>query len=383
MTGSIGQNTLRILRDYKKSNSFSIVAFSAHNNIKLLARSAIEFNAKFAITSNLENYDDLKKELTGTKVQALAGSKSISDCAEYGVDWTMNAIIGSAGLEASINTAKFGKTLALANKESLVCAGDLLMGLYNESEKKLIPVDSEHSAIFQCLNGENVSEIDKVTLTASGGPFRHWSTEEMKVATLQQALAHPNWEMGDRISIDSATMFNKALELLEAKYLFDLPSGQIDVLVHPESIVHSMVSFKDNSTIAQLSVPDMCGAIGYALNYPNREVLPMEKLDLTKVQKLTFYKPDFVRFPALRLAYNIMGKGGLLGAVFNAAKEVALDRFVSGSIGFLQIAQLVESVMESTSINSIEHKKADNITDILAADELARNIAIKKQLTNF
>ena len=205
----------------------------------------------------------------------------------------------------------------------------------------------------------------------------------MRLATLKEALAHPNWEMGDRISIDSATMFNKALELIEAKYLFNVPSNKIEILVHPESIVHSMVNFKDNSIIAQLSVPDMCGAIGYALNYPNREVLPIEKLDLTKIQKLTFYKPDFVKFPALKLAYDIIDKGGLLGTVFNAAKEIALDRFISGSIGFLQIAQLVESVIESSSINDIEHKKVNSLDDIFAADELARNIAIEKKFTKF
>jgi 1-deoxy-D-xylulose-5-phosphate reductoisomerase len=304
----------------------------------------------------------------------LAGLESLIQVAEIKVDWTINAIVGFAGLRPSLASAKSGTVLALANKESLVCAGDLLIGCVNDNGSTLLPVDSEHSAVFQCLQNETSDSVDKVILTASGGPFRKWSESEMRTVTLQQAVTHPNWSMGTRISIDSATMFNKALEVIEAKYLFNLSIDDIEVLVHPESIVHSMVQYKDGSVIAQLGIPDMRGAIGYSLNYPRRRSLPVDNLDLAKIGSLNFAKVDHVKFPALKLAYDSVSRGPLFGAVLNAAKEIALDKFISGEIKFLQITALVQAVLDSNDIVELEGNDAKNLDSVIHADLLARRI---------
>jgi len=374
-TGSIGQNTLNVLKYQSNKESFKVIALSANNNVEVLSKSAKEVGADYAIVANSEKYLELKESLFGSSVIPMAGPKSIIEASQIGVDWTMNAIVGFAGLQPSLATAQSGSVLALANKESLVCGGKLLTSIVKKYDSFLLPVDSEHSAIFQCLKNENANSIDKVILTASGGPFRKYSLKEMRTVTLEEAVIHPNWSMGVRISIDSATMFNKALEVIETKYLFNINSSDIEVLIHPESIVHSMVSFVDGSVIAQLSIPDMKGAIGYALNHPFRLPLGVERLNLTKIKSLKFEKVDVSKFRALHLAYEVLKRGELFGAVLNASKEVALDKFINGEISFLDITVLVEKVLDSSKVVQLENIKGDNINDILFADSLARQIA--------
>ncbi len=375
VTGSIGQNTLNVLRYQSRREDFNVIALSSNNNVELLANNAKEFKAKYAIVANESKYLELKEAVFGTDVIPLAGNKKISEVASSNVDWTMNAIVGFAGLKPSLECAKNGKTLALANKESLVCGGELLISEVNKNGGRLLPVDSEHSAIFQCLDNQSKNSLHKVTLTASGGPFRKWSKADMSKATLKQAINHPNWEMGTRISIDSATMFNKALEVIEAKYLFDISPKDIEVLVHPESIVHSMVSFIDGSVIAQLGVPDMRGAIGYALNYPGRQSLPVDALDLAKIRSLNFEKVNEQSFPALHLAYEALSSGDLFGAILNAAKEIALDKFIAGNISFLEITELVRRVLHSNDVQYLRNKPLNGFEDVLSSDNLSRDIA--------
>ena len=288
----------------------------------------------------------------------------------------MSAIIGFAGVEVSLRCAEHSNVLALANKETLVCAGNVLLALCKINNTKLIPVDSEHSAIFQCLEGERRKDLKSITLTASGGPFRDWSLKEMQSATLKQALRHPNWSMGARITIDSASMFNKALELIEAMHLFGLSFSEVEVIIHPQSIIHSMVNFKDGSTLAQMSLPDMKGPIGYALNYPKRLYLGLKNIDFTKINALEFYEPDKQRFPALDIVEKV-GRNLDLGVIFNAAKEIALDRFISGEIAFLDMANLVEKTIEESSLINRMETAPKNVSDILELDELTRVFAKK------
>ena len=288
----------------------------------------------------------------------------------------MSAIIGFAGVEVSLRCAEYSNVLALANKETLVCAGRLLLDICKINRTKLIPVDSEHSAIFQCLEGERRKDLNSIILTASGGPFRDWSLEEMKSATLKQALKHPNWSMGTRITIDSASMFNKALELIEAMHLFGLKFSEIEVIIHPQSIIHSMVNFNDGSTLAQMSIPDMKGPIGYALNYPKRLSVDLENIDFTKLNALEFFEPDKKKFPALEIVKKV-GKNLDLGVVFNAAKEIALDRFISGDIAFLNMADLVEKTLEESSLINRIKSASLNAAGILELDEITREFAKK------
>ena len=374
VTGSIGQSTLDVINFQSSVENFQINAMTSHSNVELLAQNCIAYGARYAVIANPNKYRELKDALLGTKVVPLAGIESLIQVAEIKVDWTINAIVGFAGLRPSLASAKSGTVLALANKESLVCAGDLLIRCVKDNGSILLPVDSEHSAIFQCLQNETSESVDKVILTASGGPFRKWSVSEMRTATLQQAITHPNWSMGARISIDSATMFNKALEVIEAKYLFDLAIDDIEVLVHPESIVHSMVQYKDGSIIAQLGNPDMRGAIGYSLNHPRRRPLPVDSLDLATIGSLNFAKVDHVKFPALKLAYDSVSRGPLFGAVLNAAKEIALDKFISGEIKFLQMTELVQAVLDSNEILELEGNDAKDLDSVIYADFLARRI---------
>lgn len=286
-----------------------------------------------------------------------------------------SAIVGAAGLEPGLIALENGANLALANKESMVAAGDLVKKTAFKNNCKLIPVDSEHSAIFQALHGENVNSIERVILTASGGAFRDWTIEEIAKATPEQASTHPNWNMGQRITIDSASMFNKALEVIEAKELFNLTAKQIEVLVHPQSLVHAIVGFCDGGMLAHLGPPDMRHAIGYALNYPNRKTLPLEKLDFTKSSPLTFLEPDKERFPAISLAYDVMALGGISGAVFNAAKETALDGFLAKQIGFLEMSIIVEKTITEICHLKNCHKTEICLSNILDIDSLSRNFA--------
>ncbi|MEE2774184.1 MAG: 1-deoxy-D-xylulose-5-phosphate reductoisomerase [Pseudomonadota bacterium] len=374
-TGSIGTNTLQVIKDDPDNSNLKVNVVTGNNNVELLARSAIEFNANYALTVNKDKYPELKNLLSGSPVIPLAGAEELVQLCEEPVDWTMNAIIGFAGLAPSLAVAKTGKSLALANKESLVCAGALLTKEMDRYKGILLPVDSEHNAIFQCLRNEKMSSVHKLILTASGGPFHNWNKNNMHNITLEEAVNHPNWNMGAKISIDSATMFNKALEVIEAKHLFNVRSSEIEVVIHRQSIIHSMVSFCDGSVIAQLGNPDMRGAIGYTLNYPERRPLSVDKLNLLNHPNLTFEKVDFKKFSALSLAYQVLESGGLWGTVLNAAKEVAVEKFIKEEIKFLDIVKVVEKVLQSEAVSKLENNDNYDINQVTAIDKIARQEA--------
>ena len=374
-TGSIGQNTVDLIDRQGGAAAYDVVALTGAGNIALLAEQAIRLNAGVAVTARMDLLGDLRAALAGTGIEAAAGDAAIIEAAARPADWVMSAIVGSAGLAPGLQAARHGGTLALANKESLVCAGALLMDVCRDHGTTLIPVDSEHSAIHQALTGERSQGIERLILTASGGPFRNRAREDMAAITPEEAMAHPNWDMGDRISIDSATMFNKALELIEAKVLFGVKPDQIEVVVHPQSIIHSMIGFRDGSIIAQLGPSDMRGAIGYALNHPNRAPLPVERLDFARLARLDFQPEDPVRFPALRLAREVLAAGGLCGAVFNAAKEAALDAFIARRIGFLDMAACVEEVLTRLGPDAATMKENITLEAVMLYDERARKMA--------
>ncbi|PCJ75368.1 MAG: 1-deoxy-D-xylulose-5-phosphate reductoisomerase [Rhodobacteraceae bacterium] len=373
-TGSIGRNTVDLLLRQGGADVYDVKVLTGARNIKLLAEQAILLDAEIAVTAASSLLDALVKALDGTGIIATAGGDALRDAAKIKVDWAMSAIVGSAGLAPTIEMAKHAGILALANKESLVCAGELIKATCAKSGCTLLPVDSEHCAIYQALAGGENRDISRIILTASGGPFRNWTSDQMADATLEQAMAHPNWDMGQRISIDSATMFNKALEVIEAHQLFDVSADQIEVIVHPQSIIHSMIEYNDYSVIAQMAAPDMRGAIGFALNWPERPPLPVKQLDFATISQLDFATPDETRFPALRLARRVLEIGGLAGAVFNAAKESALDRFISADIGFLDMAQLVETVLESLHVKAGRSSSLEGLETVMAIDKEAREM---------
>jgi len=372
-TGSIGTNTLDLVR--RDADSYKVVALSGAENIALLAALAKEFDAEIAVTANENRLDALRAALEGTGIEAAAGANAIAEAAARPVSWGMSAIVGAAGLRASMALARHGGILALANKESMVCAGDLLRAECAAHNTTLLPVDSEHSALFQALNGENRKSLRRLILTASGGPFKEYSQAQMAGVTPKQAMQHPTWNMGQRISIDSASMFNKALEVIEAKYLFECEAEQIEVVVHPQAIVHSMVEYIDHSIMAQMGSPDMRGAIGYALHWPGRRANPIEPLDFSRLGALGFSSPDEVKFPALRLAREALGMGGHAGAVFNAAKEAALDAFIARKIGFLEMASVVEKTLYHRHIEPIRDNTQTSLAEVLAVDAAARALA--------
>ena len=371
-TGSIGVNTLEVMHHLGGRDAFEVVALTGSSNIVLLAKQARECGAKIAVTADERQYGALKAALSGSGIDAAAGRQALIDAAAIKTDITMAAIVGMAGLEPTLAAAMNGGTIALANKECLVCAGALFLQTIKQSGATLLPVDSEHNAIFQVLDQEKPESVERVILTASGGPFRTYTCDQMRDVTVETARAHPNWSMGLKISIDSASMFNKALEIIEAKYLFDLKPDQIEVIIHPQSIIHSMVGFHDGSILAQLGPSDMRVAIGYALGWPRRVKLPTERLDFAKLSRLDFETPDEARFPALRLARQTLATGGLSGAVLNGAKEVALEAFIAGTIAFLTMAEIVEMVMAKCV------PAADQALDsVLQTDRLARETAAR------
>ncbi len=369
-TGSIGVNTLDVIRHMGGRDAFEIVALTGSANVSLLAKQAIQHGAKIAVTADERQYPALKDALSGTGIEAGAGRRALIDAAAIPSDISMAAIVGMAGLEPTLAAAKNGGTIALANKECLVSAGSLFMDAIEQAGGTLLPVDSEHNAIFQVLDRQQPEAVERVILTASGGPFRTWSLEQMADVTVETARAHPNWTMGLKISIDSSSMFNKALEMIEARHLFELAPEQIEVIVHPQSIVHSMVAYRDGSILAQLGPSDMRVAIGYALQYPSRGFLPVERLDFAKLSRLDFETPDETRFPALRLARGAMEQGGTAGAVLNGAKEAALEAFIAGKIPFLAMAEIVEAVMASCIFSAVA-----DIQAVFAADTEARRKA--------
>lgn len=372
-TGSIGQNTLDLIA--RDRQSYEVVVLTAGSNIDLLVKAALEFEPQAVVAATNDQFNELKTALRDTQIEVGTGRTALLESATRKCDLAFSAIVGAAGLEPGLIALENGADLALANKESMVAAGSLVKQKAIENKCTLIPVDSEHSAIFQALKGENVNTIERVILTASGGAFRDWTLDEIAQATPEQASTHPNWNMGQRITIDSASMFNKALEVIEAKELFSLSTEQIEVLVHPQSYVHAIVGFCDGGMMAHLGPPDMRHAIGYALSYPNRKTLPLEKLDFAKIGSLTFMEPDKERFPAIGLAYEVMSLGGISGAVFNAAKETALDGFLSKQIGFLEMCPIVEKTIAKLCHIENSHKLEASLINILDIDKMARNVA--------
>lgn len=381
VTGSIGASTLDVI-DALGRERIETVAVTGNANIVGLAEAAERLGAEIAVTSNPARLGALREALVGTGIEAAAGEEALVEAASRPVDWVMSAIVGAAGLRPTLAAVRQGATIALANKECLVAAGEVFLDEVAKAGATLLPVDSEHNAIFQLVAAEGrtggCAPIERLLLTASGGPFRSWSLEQMAAASPQQAIAHPNWSMGARISIDSASMFNKALEMIEAGHLFDVGPEQIEVVVHRQSIIHSMVGYEDGSILAHLGPSDMRVAIGYALAWPERPALPVERLDFAKLARLDFEAPDEVRFPALRLAREAMQAGGLMPCVLNAAHEIALDGFIAGQIGFLDMAGLVEETMARLDLST----PATNVEEVLAADGRAREAAralIEKQ----
>ena len=347
-TGSVGTSTLDLVR--RDRQAYTVQALTAHGDVDGLAKLAREFDAKLAVIADERRYQDLKDALSGTGTRVAAGKQALVEAADLDPDWTMAAIVGCAGLEPTMAAIEHGRTVALANKESLVSAGALMMAAVERSGATLLPVDSEHNALFQCLAGGRIADVRRLILTASGGPFRDWTREQMKAVTPAQAVAHPNWSMGAKISVDSATMMNKGLELIEAFHLFPVGEERIDILVHPQSVVHSMVEYKDCSTLAQLGPTDMKVPIASALAWPARIETGCGPLDLAAVGRLDFEAPDEDRFPALRLARAALRQGGTAPATLNAANEVAVAAFLGGRIAFLDIAALVERVLDAADI---------------------------------
>ncbi|MFK4791999.1 1-deoxy-D-xylulose-5-phosphate reductoisomerase [Sphingobium sp. ZW T5_29] len=367
-TGSVGTSTLDLIR--REPEAFEVVALTAFSDVDGLAAAARECGARIAVIGDERHYSALKDALQGSGVEAAAGDDALVDAAQAGAEWSMAAIVGCAGLRPTMAALKAGGTVALANKESLVSAGALMMDQATRSGATLLPVDSEHNAIFQCLAGSRLEDVARITLTASGGPFRTFTREEMRGITPAQAVAHPNWSMGAKISVDSATMMNKGLELIEAAHLFPIGLDRIEILVHPQSIIHSMVEYRDRSTLAQLGSPDMRIPIASALAWPVRMTTPCQPLDLARIGRLDFEAPDEERFPALRLARHVAGQGGSAPAILNAANEVAVAAFLKGEIGFLDIAMIVEDVL-----NRYSAPAPCRIEDVLDVDARARTMA--------
>lgn len=370
-TGSIGVNTLDVIAQLGGRDSFEVMALTGNGNLDLLAEQARRTGAKLAVTADESQYMALKDLLAGSGTDVAAGASGLEEAADMDAGWVMAAIVGTAGLAPTLKAAARGADIALANKECLVSAGHLFVEAVKKGGGRLIPVDSEHSAIFQCLEADQRHALERIVLTASGGPFRTHTREQMANVTVQTARSHPNWSMGLKISVGSASMFNKALEMIEAKHLFDVAPHQIEVVVHPQSIIHSMVGYTDGSVIAQLGVPDMRTAIGYALTYPKRPALNVDRLDFAKLARLDFEAPDETRFPALRLARTALERGGPQGAILNAAEETAFNAFVEDKIRFLDMADVVETVMDAM----VEGVPADTIADVYAADREARRKA--------
>lgn len=367
-TGSIGCSTVDLLE--REPGRFRVEALTGNRNVKLLAEQALKLRPRFVATADPACYGELKDRLAGSGIEVAAGDEAVVEAAARPADWVMAAIVGAAGLTPTLAAARRGATVALANKECLVCAGELMMAEVKRHGATLLPVDSEHNAIFQVIDFDQLDRIDRIILTASGGPFRTFSKQQMAAVTPKQAVAHPNWDMGAKISVDSATMFNKGLELIEAYHLFGLPQERIDILVHPQSVVHSMVAYCDGSVLAQLGTPDMRTPISYTLAWPKRMGTPARRLDLAAIGSLSFESPDAERFPALRLARHALQTGGAAPTIFNAANEIAVQSFLSGGIGFLDIAAIVEETLSAIASTPLER-----LADVLETDRRAREVA--------
>ncbi len=368
-TGSIGASTLDLIE--REPDAYRVEALTAHRDVDGLARAARRTGARCAVIGDEAQYTPLKAALSGTGIEVAAGRGAICAAARSGADWTMAAIVGSAGLGPVMAALEGGQTVALANKEALVCAGDIVTRAATSAGARLLPVDSEHNAVFQCFDHQRPERVRRVILTASGGPFRGRSLEEMRDVTPDQAVAHPTWAMGAKISVDSATLRNKGLELIEAFHLFPLRPDQLEVLVHPQSVVHSLVDYVDGSVLAQMGAPDMRVPIAYTLAWPERMATPCQALDLAAIGRLDFEAPDIARFPALRLAQAALAAGGARPAVLNAANEVAVAAFLERRVGFLDIAAIVEQVL-----SRYDPPAPLDLAGVTAVDDEARQVAV-------
>jgi len=370
-TGSVGTQTVDLIA--RAPDSFAVEALTANRNVPLLARQARQLGARLAVVADDSCYAALKEALAGTGIEAAAGAAAVAAAAARPADWVMSAIVGAAGLEPTLAAVRRGAHVAFANKETLVCAGALMMDEVRAHGATLLPVDSEHSAIYQCFDFRHPERVARLVLTASGGPFRARDRAFMAAVTPEQAVAHPTWDMGAKISVDSATMMNKGLELIEAHFLFDVPEERIDVLVHPQSVIHSLVEYVDGSVLAQLGTPDMRTPIAYALAWPDRMETPARRLDLARAASLTFEAPDPVRFPALRLARAALQSGGGAPTILSAANEVAVSAFLERRIGFLHIERVVEDTLAA-----LPHRAPSTLADVRAIDEDARRAAAER-----
>jgi 1-deoxy-D-xylulose-5-phosphate reductoisomerase len=364
-TGSVGTQTLSLVQENR--DKWDVEALTANRDVDALAKLARGVGAKLAVVADPKAYGALKDALSGSGIEAAAGAEAVSEAAARPADLVMAAIVGAAGLQPTLSACRSGATVAFANKECLVCAGPLMLAEVAKHGTRLLPVDSEHSAVFQVFDATRKGSVVKIILTASGGPFRTWPRARMEGASIAQAVAHPVWSMGSKISIDSATMMNKGLEIIEAHFLFGLPETQIDVVVHPQSVIHSMVEYHDGSTLAQLGTPDMRTPIAVALAWPDRMPVIADSLDLAKIGQLTFEPADPIRFPALALARHALQKGGDAPTILNAANETAVASFLAGRIGFLDIERVVESALDT-----LPNTVPGSIDDVVAVDNEAR-----------
>ena len=371
-TGSVGASTLDIIG--QATDAFEVVAVTAQTNAAKLAAVARQHRAKLAVIGDAAHYAELRDLLSGTGIDVAAGPAALVAAAEQPADCVVAAITGAAGLAPTLAAARQGRRLALANKECLVAAGDIFMATVNRSKTELVPVDSEHSGVFQLLSGADAKAVERIVLTASGGPFREWRMDRLKTATPDEAVKHPKWSMGPKISVDSATLMNKGLELIEAYHLFPVTAGQIAVVVHPQSVVHSFVAFQDGSVMAQMSCPDMRIPISVGLAWPARMRFPAERLDLVRLHALTFEAPDLERFPALEIARGALERGGTAPAILNAANEVAVESFLARRLGFLDIARTVATCLDRAEQAGLI-QTPQSLDDVLAADAAGRRLA--------
>ena len=378
-TGSIGASTIDLIK--RSPERFRVEVVTAHRNVQALARIAREVGARMAVLADPAGFIELKDALAGTGIEVATGEAGLIEAAQHPVDWVMAAIAGSVGLKPTMAAIERGATVALANKECLVCAGALFMRRAKASGATVLPVDSEHNAVFQALGAGRRDDVSKIIITASGGPFRTWTLDQIRGATLEQALRHPNWSMGPKVTVDSATLMNKGLEVIEAHHLFNLGPDEIEVLVHPQSVVHGMVEFRDGSVVAQLGPPDMRVPIAHCLAWPERIDGPVNRLDLAALRDLTFEKPDLARFPALALAWQAVATGGAAPTVLNAADEVAVAEFIAGRIGFQTIPALVEKTLEAADKRGLLDEPA-SVEAALAIDHTARTLARDLLLNN-
>lgn len=367
-TGSIGMSTADLIR--RNRDRFDVVALTANRSAVELAALAREFDAELAVVADPNAYNALCEALAGSGIEAAAGPEAVRAAGEVPADLIVAGIVGAAGLDSTLSAVGQGTFVALANKESLVCAGDLVLAATEQAGTRLLPLDSEHNAIFQVFEAENAGDVEKLILTASGGPFRTWSLDRMAAATPAEAIAHPNWDMGQKISVDSATMMNKGLELIEAAYLFPVDADNIEVLVHPQSVVHSMVAYVDGSVLAQMGTPDMRVPIAHALAWPARMESPAARLDLAAIGSLEFEQPDHERFPSIALARNALSSGRGATVILNAANEIAVASFLGGKIGFLEIAEMVARVLET-----VEGHEIASLDDFRSLDRESRLVA--------